>query len=280
MNDTMREYCSYGKLILPILQYRRTIVPHVCRWGEHKDQYFLYFEAPQKKENKLVVYINGGGWRSYSPREHDFVGQTIAAQGYDCVMLGYRKAPKFHYEQIRDDVFAGYVKMRSVLKEHGHTYDKTVAMGSSAGGHLAAVLCFDEETKEKFGIAKDEFAGLLSMAGPMSFEREHVRTVDHLVRDLFGSSDHEDWKKGEPILMISNIPGFKVRMVQSKHDGLVGYEQACDFYEKALSLGMDAKFYEVTDPWNTHSAYCVGVFLLSPEKSNTLRTALEMIAEI
>lgn len=280
MNDTKREYSSYGKILLPLLMYRRPIVPHVCNWGDHKDQYALYFEAPEKKEDKLVVYINGGGWRNYAPRQHDFVGQTIAAQGYDCVMLGYRKVPKFHYEQIVDDVFTGYVKMRSVLKDHGHTYSKIVAMGSSAGAHLAAILCFDDELKAKYDIAEDEFAGLLSMAGPMSFEHIEVPDIRRLVRDLFDSDDREVWKKGEPMLKLKNIPGFKVRMVQSAHDGLVGMEQARDFAAKAASLGMDSSLYEVTDAWDTHSLYCVGVFLLKPEKSGTLTKTLEMIAEI
>ena len=279
MNDTVREYCSYGKFIVPLLRYKRSVTPKECRWGD-KDQYFLYFPSPAKKEDKLVIYIHGGGWNSNSPKRHDFVGQTIAREGYDCAMLGYRKSPKHRYDEIADDVFTGYVKLCEFLKENGKTYAKTVLAGSSAGAHLAAILLFDEEQKSGYGIGDDAFAGLVSMAGPLSFSRKQTGSLNYLLKDLFGTKDREVWKKGEPILKMSALSGVKVRLIQSEHDGLVGYEQARDFYAKAKELGMDAKFYDVTDKWNTHSAYCVGVFLVGPKRSNTLRKTLEMIGEI
>ena len=279
MNDTVREYCSYGKFIVPLLRYHRTVTAEECRWGG-KDQYFLFFPAPTPKEDKLVIYIHGGGWNSNSPRQHDFVGQTIAREGYDCVMLGYRKSPKHRYDEIADDVFTGYGKACDFLKERGKHYAKTVVMGSSAGALLGAILCFDADGKTKYGIGEDAFAGLISMAGPLSFSQKQTGSLNYLVKELFGTKDREVWKKGEPILKMTTLPDFKVRLIQSKHDGLVGYEQARDFYEKAKELGMDAAFYDVTDKWNTQSAYCVGVFLVAPERSDTLRKTFEMIGEI
>ncbi len=279
MNDTVREYTSYWKFLIPYLRFQKTVTPIEHRWGD-KDRYFLFFPAQNKKEDKLVIYLHGGGWNSNSPKLHNFVGQKIASQGYDCVMLGYRKVPKALYDEISDDVFKGYDVLRSFLQEKGLAYSKVVVSGSSAGGHLGALLCFDEEKKEKYGIADDEFAGLISMAGPVCFSYPQTGTLDHLLKGLFGTKDRKVWKKGEPITKMTAAPKLKVKVVQSKHDGLVGYEQAFDFYEKAKSLGLDAEFYDVTDKWDTHSAYCVGIFLTDAEKSNTLRKVFEMIEEI
>ncbi len=279
MNDTFREYTSYGKVILPLMRVKREITPAEEHWGD-KDQYFLFFKAPEKKQNKLVIYLHGGGWNSNSPKQHFFVGQKIALSGYDCAMIGYHKAPKYRYKEISEDVFRGYDKLRGFLNAQGYTYEKIVVSGSSAGAHLGAILCFDEVRKEKYGIAKNEFAGLLSMAGPLSFDRPQTGSINSLLKGLFGTKDPEVWKTGEPIRMLTEMPGMKVFLIQSKHDGLVGYEQAVDFVKKAESFGMETKLSEVTEKWDTHSLYCVGSCLLDTERSETLKKAMEVIEEI
>ncbi len=303
MNDTFREYTSYGKVIIPLLKVKHEITPETVRWGEDPAQYFLFFPAQSRigvaqdktdaaqvggdkdanrdaSARKLVVYFHGGGWNSNSPKQHYFVGQKIAMSGYDCVMAGYRKVPKVRYEGIIEDVFTGYKKLKEYLAKTGRTYDKIIASGSSAGAHLAALLCFDEGLKAKHGIAKDEFAGLLSLAGPLCFGRKQTGSLNSLIKGLFGTKDPAVWRKGEPIGKMTHLGGFRVRLIQSRHDGLVGYEQAVDFYKKAMELGMDARLYEVSDKWNTHSLYCVGAFLLADEESATLRETIKMIGEI
>ncbi len=303
MNDTFREYTSYGKVIIPLLKVKRTIIPDVVQWGEDGAQYFLFFPAQagrdaaqaaenaapagadveqdqEKRARKLVVYFHGGGWNSNSPKQHYFIGQKIAQKGYDCVMMGYRKVPKVRYEGIIEDVFTGYKKLKEYLAKSGRTYEKIIVSGSSAGAHLGALLCFDEEQKAAHGIAKEEFAGLLSMAGPLCFDHALTGSLKALIKGLFGTKDREAWKQGEPIRKLTKQDHFKVCLIQSKHDGLVGYEQADDFYKKALELGMDAKRYTVEDAWDTHSLYCVGCFLLEEKESATLKTVFEMLDEI
>jgi acetyl esterase/lipase len=208
------------------------------------------------------------------------VGQKIASLGHDCIMAGYRKSPKWRFDTIIEDVFEGYVKIREYLEKAGRSYDKIIISGSSAGAHLAALLCFDEEKKASYGISENEFAGLILMAGPVDFSQPQTKTLNKLLTRLFNTKDRNIWKTGEPILKMTAVPGLKVRIIQSRHDGLVGFEQARDLHEKALSLGMNSEFYEVKDPWDTHSLYCVGVFLLEPSRSETLRKVARMIEDI
>lgn len=279
MNDTLREYCSYWKFIIPLLKVKKVIKPEEIKWG-NKDQYFLFFQSPNKKEDKLIIYIHGGGWNSNSPKKHYFIGQKIALEGYDCIMPNYRKSPKYHYNEIIKDIFQGYTKIQSFLKEKEYHYSKIVIMGSSAGAHLGAILCFDQSMKEKYKILQDEFSGLISMAGPLNFSHPQIRPLNILLKSLFGTKDKDLWKQGEPITKMNKLNGFKVYLIQSKHDGLVGYEQADDFYKKSIKLGMKSELYEVTDNWNTHSAYCVGIFLKDKKSSNTLCKVFDMIEKI
>ena len=279
MNDTLREYCSYWKLIIPLIKVKKVIKPKQIKWGD-KNQYFLFFQSPHKKEDKLIIYIHGGGWNSNTPKKHHFIGQKIALEGYDCIMPGYRKSPKHHYEEIIDDIFQGYTQIQAFFKENGHSYSKIVIMGSSAGAHLSAILCFDEVMKEKYKISKNEFSGLISMAGPLNFSHPQTLSLNILLKSLFGTKDKNLWKQGEPINKIHKLNGFKVYLIQSQHDGLVGYEQSVDFYKKSIQLGMESELYEVTDDWNTHSLYCTGIFLKDKKSSNTLFKVFDMIEKI
>ena len=275
MNDTLREYLSYGKLIIPMLKVRREITPEKVQWGE-KDQFFSLFGTGS---DTLVIYINGGGWRSNSPDNHFFIGQAIAKAGNDCAMLCYRKVPAYSYEEIADDIFKGYMHLQDHLKASGRAYDKVTVMGASAGAHLAAVLCFDERKKREYGISDTEIDRLVLMAAPLCFDPPMTGAIRSLLTALFASKDRAHWKKGEPYSLMYSIPCLDIHIIQSRHDGLVGYEQAEMFAEKAESLGMSAQLHEVTDSWDTHSAYCVGSFLLDRERSSTLDRTLNIISK-
>ncbi len=279
MNDTMREYLSYWKFIIPLLKVKKTIKTEEINWGG-KDQYVMFFPAEGDKKDKLIIYTHGGGWNSHSPKQDFYIGQNLAMHGYDCFMTEYRKTPKFTYEDIIDDVFRCYVEIKKYMKEKGLSYDKIILMGSSAGAHLSAVLCFDKVRQERFGISADDFNGLLLMAGPLCFDYDKTGTEKLLLKYLFDSKEVSDWKKGEPYSMLSARDNFKLKMIHSKHDGLLGWEQAQAFCDKASGLGIPSEIYEVKEAWNTHSAYCSGVFLKTREESDTLNKTYEMLEEI
>ena len=276
MNDTLREYLSYGSFILPLMKCRKTITPDRVRWKD-KDRYFLYFPSPCKKSDTLVIYIHGGGWNSGSPSDFHFIGQKIANEGYDCIMPGYRKASKAHFEEIADDIFSGYKEIKKYLSDKKLGYSKTVVIGSSAGSHLGALLCYDSERQEKYGIPADEFDGFISLAGPLCFDLPQTGTLNTLGANMFGSRDKSEWKKGEPISKLKNGQKTKAMLIQSRHDGIIGFEQAEKFRGRATELGIPAELYEVTEKQDTHSAYSAGIFLSERAKSPTLDRVFEWL---
>lgn len=269
MNDTLREYLSYGQLIVPILKIKKNMQPEEVNWGD-RDQYFLYYPSPCKKADTLVVYIHGGGWNAGSPKDFYFIGQKIALEGFDCMMLGYRKASKYHYPEISEDIFEGYVKLREHLKRKGCKHSKTVIMGSSAGAHLGALLCFDRERQAQHNIQTDEFDGFISLAGPLCFDYPQTGACNQLMKNFFGDGDSLSWKVGDPSLKLKEYQKTKLLLIQSKHDGIIGFEQAKAFADKAESLHMSIRFYEVQEKQNTHSAYSAGIFLKDRKDSPTL----------
>lgn len=278
MNDTLREYFSYGSFIIPLLKVKKNIAPVKVQWG-NKNQYFLHYSSSSPKNDTLVIYIHGGGWNNGSPADFHFIGQKIAMEGFDCIMPGYRKAPKHHYNEIVDDVFNGYLEIKKYLAGQHNTYSKIIVMGSSAGAHLGALLCFDSKQQKKIGIDSEEFAGFIGLAGPLCFDFPQTDTLNILMKDLFASKDRAFWKRGEPISKLEFKTNAKLLIIQSRHDGLIGYEQAEAFYKRAAELGMQAEICDVPEKQNTHSAYSAGIFLKERTESLTLDKVFDWISK-
>ncbi len=276
MNDTLREYFSYGSFIIPLLKVKKIITPVKVQWG-NKNQYFLHYSSPSPKNDTLVIYIHGGGWNNGSPADFHFIGQRIALEGFDCILPGYRKSPKYHYDEIVDDVFKGYLEIKKYIAGSKRTYSKIIVMGSSAGAHLGALLCFDTERQKKIGIDANEFSGLISLGGPLCFDYQQTGTLNILMKDLFASKDRAVWKRGEPISKLTTNTNTRLLLIQSRHDGLIGYEQAEAFYKQAIGLGMQAEIYDVPEKKNTHSAYSAGIFLKERIESPTRDKVFEWI---
>lgn len=279
MNDTLREYFSYGSFLMPLLKVKKEIIPRKVQWGD-KSQYFMYYTSPAPKADTLVIYIHGGGWNNGSPKDFHFIGQKIAQEGFDCIMPGYRKSPKFRCEEIADDIFKGHSHIKEYLVRQEKAYSKVVVMGSSAGGHLGALLCVDRVQQEKYGISSEEFTGFISLGGPVCFDFPQTWTLNTLMKDLFGTKDLTVWKSGEPLSKFQDKSNTKMLLIQSCHDGLIGYEQAEKFCAKAHELDMVAEVSDVSEKQNTHSAYTAGIFLKNRSESDTLNKVFEWIESV
>ena len=55
MNDSLRENLSYFGLYLKMFSAKRTVQPEYISYGEHKDQYFLYYEPLSRISDKVFV---------------------------------------------------------------------------------------------------------------------------------------------------------------------------------------------------------------------------------
>ena len=277
MQDSLREYLSYGGFLLPLLRVKKAIRPQKVQWG-NQAQYFLYYPSPSPKGKTLIIYIHGGGWKSGSPADFHFIGQKFALEGYDCVMPGYRKAPQYHCHDIADDIFHGYREMQAYLCGKNAAYTHITVVGSSAGAHLGALLCFDLERREKYAIAAGQPDGFVSLAGPLCFDFPQTWAQNKLMKDLFSSTSMAVWKTGEPLSKLTGGQDVRMLIVQSRHDGVIGFEQAEKFYHRALELGYAAELFQVPEARNTHSAYSAGIFLQSFQDSPTLRKVFDWIS--
>lgn len=283
MKDLIREFQSYPAIGVKMLSYKREI--KATRVGLPRGLYFLHFSPIQKKHSEIVMYIHGGGWNSKCPKDFEFIGQRIASEGYECVITGYRKVPRVHFNEIIDDVCLEYKAVLQYFKKREINADRVIVMGSSAGAHLGSLLVYDKEIHKKYKIGTKRFAGFISLAGPLCFQGKSTWVLKQLLSDLFEKG--QDQSVGEPYSRLDlltaddttelSIPMF---LIQSEHDGVLNLDQTLLFARKAMEMNIPVTFYRVTDSKNTHTSYSTAVFFDDLGKSKTLQTIFSYLDQL
>lgn len=277
MNDFLRESLSYFGLFTKMFQVKKKHKPVTVSYGNHKDQYFLYYEPKRVISDKIIVWVHGGGWNAGNPKFFDYVGQCICEQGYRLVSLGYRLSPRYKYPCQLKDVCEAYNSAVGYMKNKGIDVSKIIVAGPSAGAHLTSIMCYSKKVQEKYGVDVSNIKGFIGSGGPYSFRDDQGMAIRLLLGQLFRKGYNR--RNGEPVALMdkSDIP---MLLIQSKHDGLLEYACAEDFADKAKKLGITCELYSVTDRKNTHSWYTAGMFLESREDNKGLDKFFSWIEEL
>jgi acetyl esterase/lipase len=101
-----------------------------------------------KKDPYLIVWIHGGAWRSGS-KESPPMG--MLPYGYALASINYRLSEEAIFPAPIHDIKASIRFLRANAKKYGYRPDKIIIWGSSAGGHLAALVGTTNNDKELEG---------------------------------------------------------------------------------------------------------------------------------
>lgn len=267
MKGSIRESFSYWGIYKKMRQAPKRFQPQQISFGKDRQQYALFYEPKEIINDKVIIWVHGGGWNAGSPRYFDFVGQCIAQAGYRFVSLGYRLSPQNQYPRQIEDVCEGYKAAIAFLTQRGIDASKVILSGSSAGAHLSSILCYSKEVQEKTETDISHVIGYIGIGGPHCFSGKPSFAVKMLLNQLFAKG--YDRTQGEPCSLItqSDIP---MLLIQSKCDGLIEYSCAERLCERARSLGIACEIYSVADKKNTHSWYTAGMFLEDRRENLTL----------
>lgn len=266
MKDSTREYLSYFGLYKKMFSVKKTVKPECISFGEHKEQYFLYYEPESITSDKVVVWVHGGGWNAGSPKFFDFVGQSMVHYGYRFISIGYRLSPGNKYPCQIEDVCNGYNAAINFLKSKNTDVNKIIVSGPSAGAQLASVLVYNNAVRERMHVDISGVIGYIGVGGPYSFSA-NTTILKLLLNQLFEKGYNRDEAEPCHLMDKSDVP---MLLIQSKHDGVVDYSCAEMFCKKAVELGNKCELYSVEDKKNTHSWYTAGMFLETREQNKGL----------
>ena len=228
------EYLTYPSMAINFIKADKKIKPEKIKYGKVKEEYILYF-APKSEQSKyLIFYIHGGGWKEGNADLYRFVGRRIAKEGFYCISLGYRLAPKYRYPSQIEDIFEGFNKALNVLKEKNIDYSNIVVMGSSAGAHLGALLVYNKKKKKKYNINSNIFKGYVSLGGPIDLNVCTNKRISPMLDKLFEKDYNRDL--ANPYCHIDGTEKTKVLCVHSEIDPVCEVENAINFSNKINSF--------------------------------------------
>ena len=217
-----------------------------------------------KGPHPVAIVIHGGFWRAAYDLEH--IGHVCAAlqqAGIATWSLEYRRVgnPGGGWPGTFQDVALGADDVRKIAAKYNLDLNRVVAVGHSAGGHLALWL------GTRKGLPKDSLLyspdplslhGIVSLAGVADLRRAwELKLSNTVVADFLGGSPYEvddRYRLGSPI---ERLPlGITQRLIHGTADANVPYDISTNYVSAAKARGdkaelvtlEDAHHFELIDP--------------------------------
>jgi acetyl esterase/lipase len=225
--------------------------------GHPRQKLDLYLPFGVKKP-PLVILIHGGAFK-FGSKEGEHAGPFLD-QGYAVASLNYRLSGDAIFPAQIEDCKAAVRWLRAKALEYGYDPDHFAAFGSSAGGHLAAMLGttggvqkFD--VGENLGVSS-RVQAVVDNFGPTDFlqmddhrlpEGQVHNRPDSPESELIGGNlqDNKDKAaRANPITYIStDCPPFLV--IHGDRDALVPHHQSELLVAALKKAGVPVTFYTV-----------------------------------
>ena len=121
-------------------------------WEEDEGSTLIhYYPAKVKKGDAAIVIFPGGGYHHRAIHEGQGYAEHFAELGLDSFVVDYRVTPN-HFPLPLLDARRGVRFVRYYAEKFGINPDKVAVMGSSAGGHLSALVSTYKNAIDGVGV--------------------------------------------------------------------------------------------------------------------------------
>lgn len=128
-------------------------------WRQSLDLYL-----PDAKRFPVFVYFHGGGIIGGSKESNEVVFLALQKMGVAVISANYRLYPEAAYPEFIRDAAAAVGWAYKHMSDYGEVTGYFVG-GSSAGGYLTQMLCFDKKYLKMHKIDADQVTGYIMDAG-------------------------------------------------------------------------------------------------------------------
>ena len=133
-------------------------------YGKHEDANKLDAFLPDGKVTAVFVYFHGGGF-DHGDKDHaDVFAPYLCERGVAVVSANYRMYPNAKYPDFLYDGANAVAWANKYMREELGC-DRLYVGGSSAGGYLSMMLCFDKTYLASAGIDNSVITGYFHDAG-------------------------------------------------------------------------------------------------------------------
>lgn len=135
---------------------------NVCYDPEHDLTLDVFL--PECQNFPVFVYFHGGGLKAGDKIDGRLPAETLTAAGIAVVSANYRMYPQARYPDFLRDAAKAVAWAFREMPSYGADGEIYVG-GSSAGGYLSQMLCFDETWLRAEGLEASAVAGFVHDAG-------------------------------------------------------------------------------------------------------------------
>jgi alpha-L-fucosidase 2 len=216
----------------------------------HLDAYLL--RGPER--HPAVIYVHGGGWTGGSKKMAGMARlllPVLNGAGFSAFSIEYRLAPAYPYPAALEDVRAAIRYVRAHADELRIAPDRIALAGSSAGGHLVALV----GTTPCDGPAGREPAGcgartIIDLYGPADLRGwVNVPAVRAFLGPRLTSNRKRLLAEASPIANVcrGDLPTL---ILHGDRDPVVPYAQSAAFQRALQAAGVPSRL--VTIPGGSH----------------------------
>ncbi len=226
--------------------------------GERKLPLDLYFPANADRALPLVIWIHGGGWRGGS-KENPGRALPLLGRGYAVASVEYRLSGEAIFPAAIEDCKAAVSFLRLNAAKYNLDPDRLGVWGSSAGGHLVALLgttndVTDFDTHAVCKNAPATVQAVCNWFGPTDFLRmnDFPGFIDHdgpespESRFIGGPIQQHKEKvaKANPITYVSKSDP-PILIMHGEVDQAVPYNQSELLHAALQKAGVESTLYKV-----------------------------------
>ncbi|MET4145369.1 alpha/beta hydrolase [Arthrobacter sp. UYCo732] len=237
---------------------------HRYRYGVDPSQWGELFlpELPDGGEHRgVVVVIHGGYWRSqYGAELGEPLAKDLAAHGMAAWNLEYRRAGSGGgWPNTFIDVLAGIDKLQDLAATHALNLGPVVALGHSAGGHLAAWAAgrgklaqlgmpdADRQVPRRQDATSVHLTGVVSQSGLLNLaEAEQLNLSNGAVSNLLGGPSSKYPLRHKYADPMTTLPlAVPVIAVHGTDDDTVPPSQSESYVTAGKAANMDTRLVKV-----------------------------------
>jgi acetyl esterase/lipase len=194
-----------------------------------------------------VLYLHGGAWRSGDKSEVSVWAGLLVSQGYVVASANYRLAPQHKWPAQIEDAKCALRYLRANASTYNLDPLRVGVMGSSAGGHLAALLGLTGPEAGLDGTGghpeqSTSVQAVVDLFGPANLLGYDLQGYRQDVEAMLGvplEQATDILRRASPVTYVSaNAPPFLI--IQGDKDTVVPPAQSQELYDRLVAAGASA----------------------------------------
>ncbi len=209
-----------------------------------------------------VVFIHGGGWCAGERRSFLWHAHRLSLRGYVACTIDYRLTPTAPFPAALLDCQAAVKWLRHQAARFGIRGDRIGAMGSSAGGHLAACLGVLDDAGEPGSARVNCVVDVHGVHDFVAHQAGGGKIAEYMEAFIGGpvSEKRALWIEASPALHVDQNSA-PMLLMHDPHDDTVPYEQSLLLAKALMEAGRPMQF--LPTPGSGHG------FVYNPQKTWT-----------